>query len=118
MKLPHDSHFILHYKDEVPIFRNDCPYMTQIMHGGVKLNGKGELSMAFCFRVVTKKREYEPISNALVVNNEDLLSMEHHMSTSVSKTAFEDNEMINFQKKDQCFVKSEFEQWKLFADSV
>ena len=88
------------------------------MHGGVKLVGNEELSMALCFRSVAKKREFDPITNALVVNSEDMSSMKHHIATSFSKSNFEHNDMMSFQKQYQSFVKAKFQQWKWFADSA
>ena len=114
--LHHNSLFILHYKDEVPTLREGCPYLSQIMHGGIKLEGKGKLSFAMCFRAVTKIRQYNPITNNLVVENEDLSSVKLHMEAALHKKQFEENEMNIYQKQYHRFVNSKFEEWKWFSE--
>ena len=113
--LPHNSLFILHYKDEVPTKRNNCPYLSQIMHGGIRLKGKSKLSMALCFRAVTKKRQYDPTTNCLIVRKEDLSAVHHHVKASHHKLLFETNEMRNYQASFRRFVKSKFREWQWFT---
>ena len=116
--LPHNSLFILHYKDEVPTLRNDCPYLSQIMHGGIKLKEKGKLSVALCFRAVTKQRRYDPTNNCLIVEKDDISPTRHHLKTSLLKYNFEKNELTKYQENFHRFVESKFREWNWFKHTA
>ena len=86
------------------------------MHGNTKLEGKGKLSLALCFRAVTNLRKYDPTSKSLLVEKDDLSSVKQHMNASFQKEIFEHNEMKMYQKTYHRFVKSKLEEWKWFSE--
>ena len=116
--LIHNSLFILHHEDELPIEREDSRCLSQIMHGGIKLNGTNKLSIALCFRAVTKKRLFDPITNKLVTTEDDMSSPSRHASVSQAVETFERNELPSYQTKFHQFVRAKFEEWKWFSNSI
>ena len=115
--LPHNSLFILHYRDEVPTEREDSRCLSQITHGGIKVQGEKTLSLALCFRAVTKKRSYDPTSNRLIYDKDDLSTDSYHQTAAKTLDDFKKNELSSYQSRFHTFVKSKFDEWKWFNGS-
>ena len=113
--LEHNCLYILHCEDEIPTNRNGSIHLSQIMHGGVSMIGTNELSIALCFRMVTKKRKYNPVTNLLITEDTDLSGPDHHDATSNSLRSFKASEQEKIQLSFSSFVVEKFQSWGWFT---
>ena len=114
-ELIHNSLFILHHNDEIPLKRDRSKYLSQIMHGGITMSGENKLSIALCFRSVTKKRKFDPISNLLKTSSDDMTNFQSQRDALDAKEYFTRNESEHYQKKFHNFVKNKFNEWRWFS---
>ena len=113
--LQHNCVYILHCEDEIPTKRDGSKYLSQIMHGGIAMSGKDELSIALCFRFVTKKRSYDPVSNLLVTEPKDMSAPNIHKLTLDKYKEFTNNELTEYQTSFQTFIQEKFKSWGWFT---
>ena len=116
-ELKDNSVFMLDPRDEIPRVREGDDYVSQYIHGGIKISNKNDLSLALAFRVVCVDHEYDPVTSKLIAKQEDLrlsdnFSCEQNQRLRESLLMFRANELEHYSKRFHSFVTSKFKDWK------
>ena len=115
-ELKDNSVFMLDPRDEVPCLREGDDYVSQYIHGGIKITNKNDLSIAFAFRVVCVDREYDPVTSKLIAKEEDLrlsddYCCEQNQRLRECLSNFRCNELQNYSNRFHSFVQAKFKEW-------
>lgn len=115
--LKDNSVFMLDPTDEKPCLRSGDDYVSQYVHGGVKITNKNDLSIAFAFRVVCVDHEYDPVTSKLIPKAEflkrsGLLTCERNHCLRDYLSKFRCNELDEYSKRFHSFVHAKFKDWK------
>ena len=115
--LEDNSVFVLHPCDEIPSKKGNDDYVSQYVHGGIKVDSANTLSLALVFRVVCIDREYDPINCKLIPTVNDLKDgdgkdSDNNLSLKSALEQFKNQYLSSYSCNFHSFISNKFEEWQ------